>query len=258
MEDILQEIVDFKRKEIKLLKEKFTFSDFEQARYFTRTCYSLLESLKEKEFGIIAEIKRKSPSAKDILPDLIPSEIALEYQNSEAAGISILTDNKFFGGKKEDIESVRDLIHIPILRKDFILDEIQIFEAKAIGVDVILLIAEILTKEQIQNFTTLAKSLGMEVLLEIHSFNQLNKINAEIDLLGVNNRNLKTQTTDLNNSYEMASFLPESIFKISESGITTKSEIEKLQKLGFRGALIGESILRNRKSKNFNLFSNVN
>jgi indole-3-glycerol phosphate synthase len=257
--NILDRIVATKRAEIKILKEQNTFKDFEKSIYFDSKCHSLKGALIEPNFGIIAEFKRKSPSAGKIIENNEIDFYIQEYQKQGAIGMSILTDNSFFEGNNADIFNFREQIKIPVLRKEFILDEIQIIESKAIGADVILLIAEILTKEQIISFTTLANSLGLEVLLELNKSSMLEKIYDEVDIIGVNNRDLSLQKTDLNTSFNLNQYLPQNICKISESGISKREELINLKKCGFSGALIGESILKNKQVEQiFREFNSLN
>jgi indole-3-glycerol phosphate synthase len=242
---ILNQIIANKRIEVEELKKTKTYKDFENSNYFNYNCKSLKEKLSSTKFGIIAEFKRKSPSA-GIIEDKKDANYYSElYQNLGASAISILTDQTYFGGSIDDVLKVRESTKIPILRKEFIIDEIQIIESKAIGADVILLIAEILTKKEIISFTILAKSLGLEVILELNHPSLIEKIYEEVDVVGINNRNLANQTTSIQTSFDLFQFLPSNKIKISESGIKTREEIIALQELGFNAALIGESILKN-------------
>ncbi len=243
MTHILDEIVANKRNEIQQLKQSITISDYIQSPFFNRNAVSLKESIRD-QLGIIAEIKRKSPGAGEINLNLDILSQVEDYEKQGACGISILSDKRYFGGSNEDIMQIRTITNRPILRKEFILDEYQLFESKAAGADAVLLIASILEKEQAHQLTIVAKSLGLEVLFEIHSFEELNKMNDEIDILLVNNRNLKTQQTSVEHSFALASYLPENILKISASGISNSDQLDQLQKLGFNGALIGESLLK--------------
>ncbi len=242
MSTILEEIVHNKTIEIARLKRSVLISDYFRQPNFDSPVRSLKKQL--QHFGIIAEIKRKSPSSGEISTDLNVAHQAQLYESHGAAGISVLTDFKYFGGSIEDLICVRENTRLPILRKEFILDEHQLFESKAAGADAVLLIASILEKEQAHHLTILAKSMGLEVVFEIHSYEELAKINDEIDILLVNNRNLRSQVTDVENSIRLAPYLPGNIPIISASGITQKSEIIQLQQYGFQGALIGESILK--------------
>lgn len=241
--DILKEITDNTRKELEELKKQVTVQELEKSNLFDKECLSLKAHLESKQFGIISEIKRKSPSAGAINTSLIPTEVAKIYEIGGASAISCLTDMKYFGGSIQDLESIQNVVNIPVLRKEFIVDEFQIIEAKAYGADAILLIAEALEKEEAKTFTELAQSLGLSVLMEIHNINELNKVPYDVDVLGVNNRNLKLQKTDIYTSMRMYPKLPKELTLISESGIKTKKDIEMLHQVGYRGALIGESIV---------------
>lgn len=242
---ILDEIVQQKQKEVALLKQLKTYTDFEQMPHFNRKCFSLKQKLSASSFGIIAEIKRKSPSAGIIREEIDPIQQAKLYEKNNVSGISILTDFEYFGGTISDLAAVRNVSTLPLLRKEFIIDEIQILEAKAHGADAILLIAEILSEFQIKSFTTLAQSIGLEVLLELHEPAMLHRIHSEVDIIGVNNRNLKIQETTIQTSVDLFPFLPPNILKITESGIKSQEELSYLKEVGYQGALIGESILKN-------------
>jgi indole-3-glycerol phosphate synthase len=178
-------------------------------------------------------------------------DTAIQYEKAGAAGISVLTDHQFFGGTNEDLIVVRENVQLPILRKDFIIDEYQVFEAKSIGADCILLIAEVLEKEHLHELALIATSLGMEVLLEVHSVSALSKLNSEISLLGVNNRNLETQSVSLQNSRDIFPFLPKNIPLISESGMKTQQDLQDMYELGFNGALIGTAIVQSEQPGEF-------
>ncbi len=251
MADILHTILENKREEIRLLKEKFTVGHFEQQEHFKRECISMKNSIRSNEFGIIAEIKRKSPSAGDIQTNVDVAEYGKNYEAGGASAISCLTDNKFFGGSIEDLKKLRTSTSLPILRKDFIIDYIQVFEAKAAGADAILLIAEALPKKEINNLIQLAHDMDMEVLLEAHALEEIEKTYGQADMIGINNRNLKTQTTNIQQSLDLIKFLPQNKLKITESGIRTAEELRTLSEAGFGGALIGESILKNSAPKDF-------
>jgi len=240
---ILREIVLNKRKEIDFLKKNRPISKIEKSQYFNREVISLKKSLIEKS-GIISEFKRKSPSKPNINLDAEVITITRGYELSNSSGISILTDSKYFGGSNEDITSVRSEINIPILRKDFILDEYQVIESKSLGADVILLIAASLSKEDVKNLSRFAKSFDLQVILEIHSEDELSYLCDSIDVVGVNNRNLKKFETDINNSINIAGMIPSSFLKISESGISTSKEILRLKEYGFDGFLIGENFMK--------------
>ena len=251
MKTILDAIVDNKRKEVELLKKEFGYQHFEKQAHFSRECISLKRRLTEQEFGVIAEIKRKSPSAGDINPDLNITNQGRIYAESGVAGISCLTDKKYFGGSIQDLSELRKAVNVPILRKEFIIDEIQLFEAKAAGADALLLISEILTKEEALHLTIMAQSLGLEVIMECHDRKNLDKINELVDIIGINNRNLHLQKTDIQTSLDLFHFIPSGRVCISESGIQNFNHIFELQKAGFNGALIGESILKNSSPSEF-------
>lgn len=245
MKTILDTIVEMKRKEVDELKKNFGYSDFEKSPFFNSKCTSLKDRIIDLEFGIIAEFKRKSPSAGiiDFGIDLV--EQGIKYDEANVAGISCLTDQQFFGGTIGDLLELKSNVKSPILRKEFIIDEFQIFEAKANGADAILLISEILDPKTALQYTIMAQSLGMEVLMECHDRIHLDKINDQVDIIGVNNRNLHLQKTDLQTSFELYDFLPKDKVCISESGIKSYDDVLKLSKTGYDGALIGESILKN-------------
>lgn len=251
MKTILDTIVANKQKEVALLKQTKSYRDFENAPLFARKSISLTSRILSQEFGIIAEIKRKSPSAGNIKPNLDITAQGLLYQNNGVAGISCLTDFLFFGGTISDLETLREAVNVPILRKEFIIDEIQLFEAKAVGADAILLISEILDSQQALHLTIMAQQLGLEVIMECHDKHHLDLINDQVDIIGINNRNLHLQKTDLATSFELFPYLPKDKVLISESGIKTQSEILELEKTGYHGALIGESILTKTDSNKF-------
>ena len=196
MNKILDQIVRTKIKEVEQLKERYTFKNFEEMPGFGLPKRSLKKALEGSSFGVIAEIKRKSPSAGVIKNCIVYSEMAKEYETCGATAISCLTDRNYFGGSFEDLEQARMAVDLPVLRKDFIIDEYQLLETKAMGADVVLLISEILSREQIIQFSVMAQSLGLEVLLEFHGKDQLNKLTDLVDVIGVNNRNLQIQKTD--------------------------------------------------------------
>lgn len=245
MRTILDEIVANKKLEVAKLKTEKSKSDFMQSPLFKNPKRSLVESVRSVDFGIIAEIKRKSPSGGDISPELSPVEQAIYYEKSGAKAISVLTDQTYFGGSMNDLTAITNLVQLPILRKEFIIDEIQLYEAKAGGADAILLIAMILTKEEIIILTDKAHELGLEVLLEVHNNGEKTKIYEHVDLIAVNNRNLILQETSLEHSFNWATQLPENKQWISASGISSSEQINSLKDAGYSGALIGESILRN-------------
>mgnify|MGYP003883034267 CR=1 FL=1 len=242
---LIFEIKNFKITEVEQNKAISPIAKLEKSKYFESPTLSLQQYIKRTDkSGIIAEFKRRSPSNKNINYTSNIIEVVKGYEKAGAVGVSILTNKKFFDGSGIDIVNVRDIIDIPILKKEFIISEYQIFQAKSLGSDAILLIASILTKEEILNFSSLANSLGLEVLLEVHSGIELNKISGNnIDIIGVNNRNLDTLEIDINNSIELYSMIPDGFVKISESGISDPRIISGLKEYGFQGFLIGENFM---------------
>jgi indole-3-glycerol phosphate synthase len=244
---ILEKIINSKIEEVKVLKNQYSIKDFEKRSLFQRKTESLKIRLELSHHGIIAEHKRKSPSKSVINNDIKLEEVILGYDTANVSGISVLTDKKYFGGNTNDLLKARELTKIPIIRKEFIIDEFQILEAKACGADVILLIAACLNEKQIKNLSEFAKSLNLEVLIEIHNNQELEKcLLNSIDIIGVNNRNLKTFEVDIENSINLSEIIPENFVKISESGISSAKEISILRKHGFKGFLIGETFMRKK------------
>ncbi|MEO6130946.1 MAG: indole-3-glycerol phosphate synthase TrpC [Saprospiraceae bacterium] len=243
---ILDTIRDHKRKEVEERKSLYPIKLLEKSIFFKSQCVSLREYVTDpKRSGIIAEFKRKSPSKGDINKYANVEEVTLGYMGAGAAALSILTDEYFFGAKKDDLQIARKFNYCPILRKDFILDEYQVIESKSMGADAILLIANLLSRDQIQLFATIAHQLGMEVLLEIHSEEELDGIDpTNIQSIGINNRDLRTFEVDIENSLQLANKLPPSITKIAESGIESAETIRRLRESGFDGFLIGEYFMR--------------
>jgi indole-3-glycerol phosphate synthase len=244
--NILDEIVQYKKKEVTSSKLIIPVCELEQMKYFKRQTLSLKEFLKNPEkTGIIAEFKRKSPSIGMINKTSSVEDVTMAYSSAGASALSVLTDFNFFGGSVDDLMKARMANQIPILRKEFIIDEYQIYESKAIGADAILLIAAILTTDQTKNFAARAKELGLQILLEIHDESELDHLNEYIDLAGVNNRNLKNFVVDLEQSVKLAKKIPAQFLKISESGIKSPDDILFLMQHGFDGFLIGESFMKN-------------
>lgn len=242
--NILDKIITSKKREIALKKSIISTKQLENSDLFTKQTISLSESIKNSS-GIIAEHKRRSPSKANINTDFSVEEVAKGYENGGAAGISVLTDSNYFGGSLEDLQLARASVSIPILRKEFIIDDYQIIEAKSNGADAILLISSILTREEIRQFSEFAKSLSLETLLEIHNQEELDKaLMPSLDLIGVNNRNLKNFEISLTNSFKLSSSIPDDFIKISESGINSPEDIAVLKKYGFQGFLIGESFMK--------------
>lgn len=242
---ILDKIVKDKYKEIELKKRLIPVSQLEKSVLFERDCYSLIQNLKKSASGIIAEHKRRSPSKSVINHSYNCFDVVESYEKSGVSGISILTDGKYFGGSLDDLLVSRASCQLPLLRKDFMIDPYQIYEAKAYGADVILLIAAVLKRSKIQEFASLAKSLGLEVLLEVHNQEELEKsLMPELDLLGVNNRDLTTFEVSLKTSEKLSEKIPNDFVKISESGISDTASIIHLRKFGYQGFLIGENFMK--------------
>jgi len=248
MEDILQEIVANKRIEVEQQKKAVAPRDLyarvESIMAQGFNARSMSRSLAGSPYGIIAEFKRKSPSKGWIHEDAKPMDVVPKYAESGASALSILTDYKYFGGKLEFIPQVRQAVDIPILRKEFIIDEYQLFEARAVGADAVLLIAADLTKEQCRTLTRTAHELKLEVLLEMHSEKELEYMECDADMAGINNRNLGTFHTDVANSFRLAGLLDTECVKVSESGISNPDTVRLLREAGFRGFLMGECFMK--------------
>lgn len=209
-----------------------------------RTPISLRQALLDSPTGIIAEFKRRSPSKGEIHPLALVNEVLPAYQDAGAAACSVLTDTVYFGGALTDLMLARSCSSLPLLRKDFIVSRRQIAEARACGADAVLLIAAALEAEEILDFTRYAHSLGLEVLFEIHNARELDKYCPEVDMVGVNNRDLTTFHTDPLLSERVARELPADVVKVAESGLTSMTEVEQLRASGFSGFLIGETFMR--------------
>ncbi len=243
--NILGEIVSHKRKLIEERKALYPIALLEQSIYFQNPVVSLKEYLlRPDKSGIIAEFKRKSPSKGMINPYAQVEEVSIGYMQAGASALSVLTDQAFFAGKNEDLQTARKYNFCPILRKDFIIDPYQVFEARAIGADAILLIAEVLSAEKVHSLAELARSIGLEVLLEIHSEKQLHKICPEVTVVGVNNRNLEDFSVSIETSLALAEQIPAEFTRISESGISSPEAIVTLRQAGFQGFLIGEHFMK--------------
>jgi len=244
--NILDKIVLNKRKEVELAKKRVSYTKLEESDLFQRETYSFREFLLHPErTGIIAEFKRKSPSKGIINDKVTVKQVTNGYDEAGASALSVLTDRQFFMGKKADLIKARQVNTIPVLRKDFMIDPYQIIEAKSLGADIILLIAAILSPDEIDQFASLAKSLGLNVLLEVHNLEELQRsINPNLDAIGVNNRNLADFTVSVETSYKLAEHIPAEFLKISESAISNPQTIKELKKAGFNGFLIGENFMK--------------
>ncbi len=244
--DILEKIVLEKQKEVATRKQTTPLSKLAEKPAFKEASRSLCRALRrEGSSGIIAEFKRRSPSLGWISQHADAATVTSGYTAAGAAGISCLTDAPFFGGTLDDFAAVRRANYeTPILRKDFMIDEYQIFEAKSMGADVILLIAECLDKQKIKHLSKIAYDLGLEVLLEMHSAEQLDKICDTIDMVGINNRNLKTFSVDIQTSIDLSTQIPSQFVKVAESGISKSETLPLLRGYGFEGFLIGEAFMK--------------
>ena len=242
--NILEQIIEYKRSEVRRRKSEASISKLETTSYFNRTSLSLKESLQKGDrSGIIAEFKRRSPSKGIINAKASVIEVTTAYTENGASGLSVLTDENFFGGKNEDLIKAR-INEVPILRKDFVIDEYQIIEAKSIGADVILLIAACLTPAEVERLSKFAKNLGLEVLLELYDERELGHICDQTQLVGINNRNLKTFEVNIEQSLKMAERIPADKIKIAESGIHSVDDIIAFRENGFKGFLIGELFMK--------------
>ncbi len=248
MKDILEEIVAFKRSEVERQKKAVPpaalYARVEKLLSDGAAKRSMRLSLAESPSGIIAEFKRKSPSKGWIHADARPEDVIPRYEKGGASALSILTDGEYFGGTEDFVRRVRPEVSLPVLRKDFIIDEYQIFRAKDMGADAVLLIAADLGKDECRRLARRARELELEVLLEIHAEKELDYISDDTDMVGVNNRNLGTFRTDVENSFRLAPELPADKLLVSESGISDPATIRRLRASGFRGFLIGERFMR--------------
>lgn len=242
---ILDKIIIDKKREVVLKKQLIPIAQLENSVLFGNRTYSLSKNLRNNLVGIIAEHKRRSPSKSVISNNFSVEEVVVGYQNAGVSGISVLTDGKYFGGSLDDLLLAKAAVNVPLLRKEFIIDEYQILEAKAHGADAILLIAAVLTREEIKQLSEFAHSLGLEILLEVHNREELEKaIMPSLDLIGVNNRNLKTFEVRMDFSKALAQHIPNDFVKVSESGISSTEAIKELQPYGYQGFLIGEYFMK--------------
>ena len=245
MKNILKEIVDKRKETVKKLKSIVPMQAWEMMPLFDRDCLSLKENLLDESLtGIIAEFKRASPSKGDINVRADLFDVVTAYELNGASAVSVLTEPIYFKGNSDDIMSIAGSMTIPVLRKDFIFDKYQVTESKAIGADVILLIAACLTPIQVKELSAYAGSIGLESILEIHNEDELNHICDEVDMVGVNNRNLKTFEVDINTSLQLIDKIPVGKPAIAESGINSIDTIVTLRQAGFKGFLIGEKFMK--------------
>ncbi len=243
--NILETIVEHKRGEVSASKARVTTSALSSMEFFARKTISLTgEVRKPLPFAVIAEVKRASPAAGMIRNNADPGLLAREYESHGAAAISVLTDERFFSGRLDDLQRTRQAVALPILRKDFIIDEYQIVEAKAYGADAILLIASVLAKTQLSDLFAAAGELHLECLVEVYGENELELLNLDLmKLVGVNNRDLRTFDVDVNRSITVARLLPGDVTVVSESGIHSALDLRRLRDAGIRAALIGEHLM---------------
>lgn len=245
---ILDTIVEKKKQEIAAAKARVSVMHLEESEYFYHHSKSLKDFILDPvRTGIIAEFKRRSPSKGVINNSASVGTVTKGYTDAGASALSVLTDSTFFGGSNGDLIEARKKNILPILRKDFMLDEYQIIEAKALGADVVLLIAAILTPDRVQQLAKLAKTLGLNVLLEVHNKEEMDRsLCDDLDAVGVNNRNLNDFSVSLDHSYELVNLIPDQFLKISESGISDPETIRALKKAGFNGFLIGENFMKEK------------
>ncbi|MGM0944644.1 MAG: indole-3-glycerol phosphate synthase TrpC [Bacteroidota bacterium] len=247
--NILEKIIADKYQEVEERKSLIPVKLLEKSTFFDGKVVSMKKYVTDPDkSGIIAEFKRKSPSKGLINGAASVEQVSIGYMQAGASALSILTDQEYFGGNNEDLKIARKFNFCPILRKDFVVDEYQIIEAKSIGADCVLLIAAALEPEKLKSLAYFAKSLGLEVLLEVHDGEELGKsLNDGVDLVGVNNRNLKTFEVSIDTSLELVTTIPDTFVKISESGISDPKTLIELKKAGFDGFLIGENFMKSSR-----------
>ncbi|HJP19445.1 MAG TPA: indole-3-glycerol phosphate synthase TrpC [Nitrospinota bacterium] len=244
---ILNKIIEEKRKELKHSKSSASLKEIRKRIGDAGNNRGFKKSLENDSINIIAEIKKASPSKGIIREDFNPVEIAKIYQDNAAVAISVLTDKKYFQGDIEYLNQIRKNVSLPLLRKDFILDEYQLYEAKVFGADAVLLIAAVLDKNQLTEYMELSKEIGLENLVEVHSFKDLEKaMYCEAEIIGINNRDLQTFEVSLKTTLDMAKEIPENKVIVSESGINSHDDILELQKNGVNAFLIGEALMKEK------------
>jgi indole-3-glycerol phosphate synthase len=246
---ILKEILDHKSQEVKVQRAKVSEKSLEDRLYFKKPIVSMKVHLKSLDkIGIISEIKRSSPSEGSINSNIDVEHLSKGYIEAGASALSVLSDYKYFGGTLDDVLTARKFNDCPILRKEFIVDEYQLLEARSVGADCILLIAAALSEKRCNELADFAKSIGLEVLLEVHNKQEIDShISASVDVVGVNNRNLHNFTTSIQTSIELSEYIPNEFVKISESGITSAEHIVELKKHGFEGFLIGTHFMNHKQ-----------
>lgn len=244
MTNILDKIIANKRLEVERHKKETSINELEKRLSTITTPASFKEAIKNSRTGIIAEFKRRSPSRDWIFKDAKIEDVIPLYSQNGASAISVLTDMDFFGGELADLELAGSLTKTPLLRKDFVVDEYQLYQAKISGASAILLIASALTIDETKQLAKKAKELNLDVLLEIHNEQELHHINDKVDVVGVNNRNLGTFVTDIQISFDLADKIPNDFIKISESGISQPQTVIDLQQAGYKGFLMGENFMK--------------
>lgn len=244
MTNILDKIIANKRLEVERHKKDTPINELEKRLSTITTPASFKEAIKNSRTGIIAEFKRRSPSRDWIFKDAKIEDVIPLYSQNGASAISVLTDMDFFGGELADLELAGSLTKTPLLRKDFVVDEYQLYQAKISGASAILLIASALTIDETKQLAKKAKELNLDVLLEIHNEQELHHINDKVDVVGVNNRNLGTFVTDIQISFDLANKIPNDFIKISESGISQPQTVIDLQQAGYKGFLMGENFMK--------------
>ncbi len=244
MINILDKIIANKRLEVERHKKETSINELEKRLSTITTPASFKEAIKNSRTGIIAEFKRRSPSRDWIFKDAKIEDVIPLYSQNGASAISVLTDMDFFGGELADLELAGSLTKTPLLRKDFVVDEYQLYQAKISGASAILLIASALTIDETKQLAKKAKELNLDVLLEIHNEQELHHINDKVDVVGVNNRNLGTFVTDIQISFDLADKIPNDFIKISESGISQPQTVIDLQQAGYKGFLMGENFMK--------------
>jgi indole-3-glycerol phosphate synthase len=249
MTNILETIVAHKREEVESRRRRIRLSSLGEMEHFHRQRRSLRGSLESTQpFAVIAELKRSSPAAGALRTNLDCPAIARDYESNGAAGVSVLTDERFFSGSLEDLKSVRDEVRLPVLRKDFIIHEYQIAEARAYGADAVLLIAAILERSQLLELSAAAAESGLESLVELYDESEIDILDLDLmKLIGINNRDLRTFSVDVCRSIAMAEKLPDDATLVSESGIRTPDDLRRLKDAGIRAALIGEYFMLSEK-----------
>ncbi len=244
MTNILDKIIANKRLEVERHKKDTPINELEKRLSTITTPASFKEAIKNSRTGIIAEFKRRSPSRDWIFKEAKIEDVIPLYSQNGASAISVLTDMDFFGGELADLELAGSLTKTPLLRKDFVVDEYQLYQAKISGASAILLIASALTIDETKQLAKKAKELNLDVLLEIHNEQELHHINDKVDVVGVNNRNLGTFVTDIQISFDLADKIPNDFIKISESGISQPQTVIDLQQAGYKGFLMGENFMK--------------